>query len=149
MTHLGPGGNPRHFDFSLDSRYLAFEDQGAIYVQSVENLYSSPYLIWENGKTLPKWSADGKTLYAMNVDSGGESRPVTLENGFSIQAASEDLSSNLLLFGTNLFDTFPPGDRFLFGLPVSGEGTDQDSGLEQTIDLYMIFNLTAELRGSK
>jgi hypothetical protein len=85
----------------------------------------------------------------MNVDSGGESRPVTLENGFSIQAASEDLSSNLLLFGTNLFDTFPPGDRFLFGLPVSGEGTDQDSGLEQTIDLYMIFNLTAELRGSK
>jgi hypothetical protein len=60
LTHLGPGGNPRHFDFSLDSRYLAFEDQGAIYVQSVENLYSSPYLIWENGKTLPKWSADGE-----------------------------------------------------------------------------------------
>jgi len=146
LVHDGPGGNPLHFDFSPDSRYLAFEDQGAIYVQSVENVDSPPYLVWENGKTLPKWSADGKTLFAMNVDSGGESRPVSLENGFSIQGAAEDLSSNWYAFGTNFFDTFPSSDRFLFGLPVSGESDVQEEGLEQTIDLHMILNLTAELK---
>jgi serine/threonine protein kinase len=148
MVRDGPGGNPLHFDFSPDSRYLAFEDQGAIYVQSVENLDSPPYLVWENGKSLPKWSADGKTLFAMNVDSGGESRPVSLENGFSIQGAAEDLSSNWYAFGTNFFDTFPSSDRFLFGLPVSGESDVQEEGLEQTLDLYMILNLTSELRGT-
>jgi len=149
LVQAGPGGNPLHFDFSPDSRYLAFEDQGAIYVQAVDNLDSPPYLVWENGKTLPKWSADGKTLYAMNVDAGGESRSVTLENGFSILGAAEDLSSNWYAFGTNFFDTFPTGDRFLFGLPVSGENDVQDSGLEIPLELHMIFNLTAELRGSK
>jgi len=88
LVHDGPGGNPLHFDFSPDSRYLAFEDQGAVYVQSVENLDSPPYLIWENGKTLPKWSADGKPLFALNVYSGGESLPVSLENGFSIPGSA-------------------------------------------------------------
>jgi len=140
-----PGGNPRLFDFSPDGRYLAYEDQGAIYVQLVEDMNSPAYLIWENGKTLPKWSSDGKNLYVLKVEGGGESQPISLEGGFSTLGGSTDLTEFWYPFGINFFDTFPSPDRFLFGLPTSSDERDSRELDEELIDLHLILNLTAEL----
>jgi len=150
VSHDTPGGNPRLFDFSPDGHYIAYEDQGAIYVQSMDDLDSPPNLIWENGMTLPKWSADGTALYALKVSGGGIRRPISLENGFSIQGAAEiDLSSSWYAFGMNFFDTFPTPDRFLFGFPVSTEDDAPQDANVNPVALHFIMNLTSELGGRK
>ena len=145
-TNTGANGNPRMFDFSPDSRFVAYEDQGGIYVQSVEDPGVPPYLIWENGKTLPKWSADGSYIYALDVDSGGERIEVQLEPGFSTLGPPEDLSDYWYAFGTGFFEVFPESDRFLMGYPASDlEGNENDNQPKGDLPLHFIFDLVSEL----
>jgi WD40 repeat protein len=76
--------NPRRPDFSPDGKWLAYDDGGRIYIQSLEDLDSSPYVAWETGMTSPKWSADGTKLFAIALDGSPNSIPVSLESGFTV-----------------------------------------------------------------
>jgi dipeptidyl aminopeptidase/acylaminoacyl peptidase len=138
-----PNGNPRQFDFSPGGRYLAYEDQGAIFVQSLEDLESTPYQIFENSMSLPRWSPDGSKLYAIGPDGSGVSVAVQMEPVFRTVGAPRDEINWFVLAGA-LFDVFPSGDRFLVGYPSSGGVTDTASETpDESIDVHFILNLSS------
>ena len=144
--NFGANGNPRHFEFSPGSKYLAYEDQGGIFVQSVEDLGSPPYMIWENGKTLPKWAPDGSMLYVRDTVSGGDATPVQLDPFFSTIGPAADMTTYWYVMAGDFFDTFPETDLFLAALPDSeAEAIEDEAVEEQAIDLNVIVNLTNEL----
>jgi len=144
-----PNGNPRHFDFSPDGKYFAYEDQGAIFVQSIEDFDSTPYNVWDNGKSLPRWAHDGSQLYVRDDVSGGDGIEVQLDPVFSTIGAPTDYSQYWYVMQGDLFDTFPEKDVFLTGYPDPSidPGIASDSTVAD-IDLRLIVNLTNELSRS-
>ena len=146
----GPNGNPRHYAISPDNRYMAFEDQGGIYVQSLEDVDASPVELWENGRTLPKWSPDGSRLYVINVDRGGMSLPVRLDPSFSVVGAPTDHSELWWAFSPDFFDTTPTLNEFLFAFPDNeAESLSEDVAAFNGLDLSVFVNIEKALGASR
>lgn len=146
----GPNGNPRHFAVSPDNRYLAFEDQGGIFIQSLEDLKAPPIEVWENGKTLPKWAPDGSELYVINVDGGGLSTPVQLEPTFSVLGVPTDYSEIWWAFSGGFFDTTPTKNQFLVAMPDnSAERLNDVETSDKMLDLSIYVNLPEALKTSQ
>lgn len=130
--------------FSPDSKYLAYEDQGAIYVQSMEDLDSVPVMVWETGMTLPKWSADGTVLHAVRLGGGREAMNVQTNPVFRVigpQSLTLGLSG---WFSTSMFDLFPDDRGFLTGYPSSNEYL-ADQPLAKPLNVQFILNVTGLL----
>jgi len=147
LIRNSPNGNPRHFAFSPDGNYVAYEDQGGIFVQSVDDPDSPPFQVWENGMTLPKWAPDGSILYTRSSLSGGFGVPVQQAPFFSTLGDPIDYTAYWYVISGELFDTFPTKDRILAGMPATDAAVEADeTAEEQSIDMRMIINLTSELR---
>jgi hypothetical protein len=138
-----PNGNPRHLSFSPDSEYLAYEDQGAIYVQSMEDLNSVPVMVWETGMTLPKWSVDGTVLHAVRLGLGRDAMDVQTSPVFRV-LGRQPLSGMPGWFSTSIFDVFPDGERFLTGFPSTNEYLAEQP-LAKPLSVQYILNVTGLL----
>ncbi|MDA1029548.1 MAG: serine/threonine-protein kinase [Bacteroidetes bacterium] len=139
-----PGGNARHFDFSPSGKYLVYEDQGGIYVQSMEALSSAPVALWANSMTIPRWAPDELMIYAVNVDGHLEGIQVQTEPVFSPIGAPNKRAIHETLVTTNLFDVFSDGIRFLYAAPAAISAEAQ--GAELTlVDLHVLINVSAAL----
>lgn len=135
-----PNGNPRHFAFSPDSKYVAYEDQGAIFVQALEDLNSTPYPVFENSMNLPRWAPDGSKLYALRTDGSGVSIQVQTEPVF--RTVSSPVENTWYVPSGTLFDVLPSGDRILVGYSATGQSTSAGSELpDESVDVHFIFNL--------
>ena len=143
----GPNGNPRHFAFSPDNKYFAYEDQGAIFVQSVEDPDSPPTQVWENGMTTPQWAPDGSELYVRSTLSGGFGTPVQLDPFFTTVGDPVDYTSMWYVVAGQLFDMFPEKGRMLGAIQDSEfEETDDGETTIQSFNLNLMVNITSELR---
>ncbi len=143
-----PGGNGRHFDFSPSGKYLVYEDQGGIYVQSVEALNSAPVALWTNSMTLPKWAPDESMIYAVNVDGHIEGIQVQTEPVFSPIGVPSNSAINETLVTTNLFEVFSDGSRFLVA-SFDDSSTEAQNAERRVVDLHVLVNLSAELKPKK
>lgn len=85
--------NARHMRFSPDSRYLLYEDQGAIYVQLVEDPSMAPELVWQNSINIVEWSPSGEKLVAVRTDGGVMTAGVTTEPNFAVVSRSGETST--------------------------------------------------------
>ncbi len=140
-----PGGNGRHFDFSPSGKYVVYEDQGGIYVQSMEALNSAPVTLWNNSMTLPKWAPDESMIYAVNVDGHIEGIQVQTEPVFSPIGVPSNSAINETMVTTNLFEVFSDGIRFLIA-NFDANSTEARDAERRVVDLHVLVNLSAELR---
>ncbi len=143
-------GNPRHYQISPDSRYVAFEDEGGIYVQSLEDAQSPAVEIWPNGKTAPRWAPDGSRLYALDVNGGGFGMDVRLDPVFTTLGNERDYNDSWWAFSLDFFDTMPGENNFLFALPDADSEEDTEIDLDEAgIEASIISNFTSAVGGSR
>ncbi|PIQ62050.1 MAG: hypothetical protein COV99_07415 [Bacteroidetes bacterium CG12_big_fil_rev_8_21_14_0_65_60_17] len=143
-----PGGNPRHLAFSPDSKYLAYEDQGAIRVQSMEDLDSVPITVWENGMTLPKWSPDGSVLHGIRLGQNRAEMDVQTDPVFRV-LGERFVDSPGGVYSTSLFDLFPDNSGFMMGYPTAlstdtsgATATDATTIRREGLDVHFIINVS-------
>ena len=119
--------NARHMQFSPDSRYILYEDQGAVYVQLVEDLTMAPEMIWPNSVNRAVWNRSGTQIMALRTDGGFLSVTVELDPAFSVIARYED-SANALSAAGNVI-AFIDDALILTGRPdnSAASGTNADS----------------------
>ncbi len=144
-----PNGNPRHLDFSPTGRYLAFEDQGAIFVLPMDDVNSTPFQIWENSMSLPRWAAHESRLLARHDDGhilyvDVQTNPVFATLGVPrelVEAGDRDTPPHL-------FDVFTgtPDLTYLSAYLVPNSGVDASADSDQqSVDVHFIINLPAHL----
>lgn len=95
--------NARHMRFSPDSRYLLYEDQGAIYVQLVEDATMAPELVWQNSMNIAEWSPSGDEIVGVRTDGGVMILDVTTEPNFAVLSRSGETSATPNTAAGNIF----------------------------------------------
>lgn len=144
-----PNGNPRHLDFSPTGRYLAFEDQGAIFVLPMDDVNSTPFQIWENSMSLPRWAADESKLLARHDDGHILYVDVQTDPVFAtLGAARELIESGDRDTPPHLFDVFTSTAELTtltaYLVPNSGVEASADS-VDHSVDVHFVINLPAQL----
>lgn len=140
-----PGGNPRQFSFSPSSKYVAYEDQGAIYVQSMDDLNSTPVMLWANSMSLPQWAPDESMVYVVGVEDGVmHGVQVQTEPVFSPIGAPTAKAINETLRTLNVFRVIE-ADRFLVAYMDASAEVEKESE-PTSIDLHVMVNMAKGLK---
>ena len=121
--HAASDQNPRHPAFSPDGRYLAFESSGAINVLSLSDPDAIPVTAWDRGMSLPRWSSDGRRLFAVAEDGSPHVVEVDLDPSFALASVPRQ-AINWPVAGVRLFDVFPGGNQVL--VPTIGDAISVD-----------------------
>ncbi|MDX1429472.1 MAG: hypothetical protein R3282_04245, partial [Rhodothermales bacterium] len=143
-----PNGNPRQLDFSPSGRYLAFEDREAVFVLPLEDIESTPYPVWENSMSLPRWGADESKLYGRHETRFFVSIDVRTSPDFATAGPTVEIfpqGDRTLL--ADLFDVFPNTEHFEFLTGTSdpdGAAATPDT-VDSSVELRFIINVPAQL----
>ncbi len=137
-----PNNNPRHLKFSPNSKFIAYEDDGGIFVQSLERPESLPFPLWESGMTKPQWAPDGSKVYAMDTDRSVHSVAVQTEPVFR-ELAPPEMSMVLSFSRTGgVFATLPKMDHFVLSFRNPGaENVDRPDSSAIELDIHFLVNV--------
>ncbi len=135
-----PNENARQFSFSSNSKYVAYEDAGAIFVQSLEDLDSPPYPVWESAVSSPKWAPDDSRIFALGPSGSVHSVEVETEPVFSV--LSPPIVDMRVAIGGRILEIFPDGKRFV----LAGRDPDQIDDIQSDsstfdVDIHFIINV--------
>lgn len=139
-------GNPRQFDFSPDDRYIAYEDQGGIYVTEVGQPSLNRTMVWANAMRQPRWAPDGDYLYAISQENiqRGDAIRISLDPAFSVLGVPEQGFLMVSSAIDPIFEVFPDGERFLsFDAAFDPNQSEEDKSDVPTtrVDMTVIVNV--------
>jgi hypothetical protein len=139
-------GNARQFDFSPDSRYVAYEDQGGVYVMEIGQPDLNQTMVWANSMRQPRWAPRGDYLYAVSQENNqrGDAIKISLDPAFSVLGVPEP--GFLMVQGAidPIFEVFPDSETFLtFDAAFDPNQSEEDKSDVPTtrVDMTVIVNV--------